>query len=368
VKALSESAVVNLVSHDGFNMCHINLSQCVNTSGEVLLSLSPSCEFLMELNLSHCPKISDSDIRIISKRFKMLELVDFSHCFKVTDASLDFFGKLPFLKTLHLQGCDLSDHGLAEHFLSKAAEEEVDGEAGAGGAEEEGSSRFQNLSVINVKYVRRVTFDVIFNMEKTKKFSSILHSSLPCYMYQEGVKEADAHNLVSWNSQDAFMFRSNAVIPKILDFFYFEVHVISGGEEDAIGIGIAPSGHSLKGMPGWNMYSYGWHSDDGAVFSGDYKGQGRAWGPKWAAGDTVGLGLVRKEGGLKIFFTKNGEIIEWAFRNVIEETYYCVAGGLGHGAKAKVIFDRAQFLIDEKDLHSFINPESDVVFETTKGM
>jgi hypothetical protein len=43
-------------------------------------------------------------------------------------------------------------------------------------------------------------------------------------------------------------------------------------------------------MPGWQQNSYGYHSDDGAKFTG--AGHGVSYGPTFGPGDTVGVGLV----------------------------------------------------------------------------
>jgi len=55
-------------------------------------------------------------------------------------------------------------------------------------------------------------------------------------------------------------------------------------------------------MPGWHFGSWGYHGDDGKVFS--ETGRGIRYGPTYETGDTVGCGgdMARKT----IFFTKNG--------------------------------------------------------------
>jgi hypothetical protein len=58
----------------------------------------------------------------------------------------------------------------------------------------------------------------------------------------------------------------------------------------------------LDKLPGWEPESWGYHGDDGKVFS-DYI-FAHVWGPTFTTGDTVGCGLTpnTKRG----FFTKNG--------------------------------------------------------------
>ena len=46
-------------------------------------------------------------------------------------------------------------------------------------------------------------------------------------------------------------------------------------------------------MPGWDIYSYGYHGDDGGLFhrNGDII---RLYGPKYDEGDTVGCGHIHQ--------------------------------------------------------------------------
>ena len=68
------------------------------------------------------------------------------------------------------------------------------------------------------------------------------------------------------------------------------------------GIGVCEDVSPLVGMPGWGTKSWGYHSDDGKLFS--ESGQGIPYGETYRTGDVIGCGgdTLRKE----IFFTKNG--------------------------------------------------------------
>lgn len=87
-------------------------------------------------------------------------------------------------------------------------------------------------------------------------------------------------------------------------------------------------------LPGWEKNSYGYHADDGCVFSSSATGQ--SYGPTFTTGDVVGCGLnliLRS-----IFFTKNGINLGTAISDlpvnnslIWSHTYnawFCVQGNL----------------------------------------
>ncbi|CAG8616719.1 3408_t:CDS:2 [Paraglomus occultum] len=92
------------------------------------------------------------------------------------------------------------------------------------------------------------------------------------------------------------------------ELHYFEVTVLSNpkSKDTTIAIGLATKPYPPFRLPGWNLYSVGYHSDDGCKFDNAYGG--RDYGPEWGKiGDTVGCGYYPNTG--FVFFTKNGENI-----------------------------------------------------------
>ena len=69
-----------------------------------------------------------------------------------------------------------------------------------------------------------------------------------------------------------------------------------------MGIGLSCLGVNLNRLPGWEKNSYGYHADDGCLFSSSATGQ--TYGPTFTTGDVVGCGLNYIS--RSIFFTKNG--------------------------------------------------------------
>ncbi|CAG8576450.1 9841_t:CDS:2 [Paraglomus brasilianum] len=93
---------------------------------------------------------------------------------------------------------------------------------------------------------------------------------------------------------------------------YFEITVLSNASprDTTIAIGLATKPYPSFRLPGWNLNSVGYHSDDGHKFNDAFGG--RSYGPEWGqVGDTIGCRYYPDLG--YVFFTKNGKNLGTAF-------------------------------------------------------
>jgi len=115
---------------------------------------------------------------------------------------------------------------------------------------------------------------------------------------------------------------------------YYEVRVLSQGEHGFIAVGWSPEGFPSKNkQPGWVRHTYGYHGDDGHVYSSF--GYGRRFGAPFGTGRTVGTGLVLPPPGAPpdrchgaIFFTVDGELCGAPFPSVPAPTLLRPAVGV----------------------------------------
>jgi hypothetical protein len=123
---------------------------------------------------------------------------------------------------------------------------------------------------------------------------------------------------------------------------YYEITILASSspalpslfnDDDCIAIGLSTEAFSLvKLMPGWDASSYGYHSDDGAIFHGRGSPYS-SYGPRFGVGDVVGCGLRYDTS--EIFFTLNGKHLGTAFENIAGRLYPTV----GLDARVKVNFN-----------------------------
>ncbi|KAG8907592.1 hypothetical protein FRB99_003516 [Tulasnella sp. 403] len=113
----------------------------------------------------------------------------------------------------------------------------------------------------------------------------------------------------SVDKEEAASARTNHPIPSICGVYYYEVRILNKGNKGHIGVGFAMKHCKLSKLPGWENESWGYHGDDGKVFSSQGE---RTFGPKFSTEDVVGCGIDFSI--QRIFFTKNGTFLDHVFQ------------------------------------------------------
>ena len=96
---------------------------------------------------------------------------------------------------------------------------------------------------------------------------------------------------------------------------YFEVKILSGGEQGTIGIGIAVAEYPLDCQPGWGEGSIAYHCDDGLIFkNGDIDNELESKYPS-SSRNIIGCRIRDKndQQKLEVYFTRNGQEIHQTF-------------------------------------------------------
>ena len=97
-------------------------------------------------------------------------------------------------------------------------------------------------------------------------------------------------------------------------------------DDACIAVGLALDDFPLEeSMPGWTKRSYGYHSDDGAVFYSGAKKPGRL--PPFKVGDKVGCGIDYRNS--CVFYTLNGEFLGYSVQlksSYISKQWYPTVG------------------------------------------
>ncbi|KAF9167408.1 hypothetical protein DFQ26_004738 [Actinomortierella ambigua] len=93
--------------------------------------------------------------------------------------------------------------------------------------------------------------------------------------------------------------------------FYFEITIDRFNGKSAISIGVASKTLRKNCQVGWDLDSWGYHSDDGHLYFGNGK-QNIEYSFEYNEGDTVGCGVNFMD--RTVFFTLNGDMLGVAFR------------------------------------------------------
>ena len=141
--------------------------------------------------------------------------------------------------------------------------------------------------------------------------------------------------------KDAASVRSNNPIPKSCGIYYYEISIISKGRDGYIGIGLSSRKCASNRLPGWDKNSYGYHGDDGFIFTAT--STGKPYGPIFTTGDVIGCGLNTITN--TCFYTKNGIYLGIAFHSV-PPNYYPTVGLQTSGETIAANFGQEDFVFD----------------------
>ncbi|XXH03733.1 hypothetical protein Hte_010139 [Hypoxylon texense] len=137
--------------------------------------------------------------------------------------------------------------------------------------------------------------------------------------------------------------RADHPMPWQAGIYYFEVTLLSRSprrDETTVCIGFSGKNVALTRPPGWEPDSWGYHGDDGDIYSGHKDGkayEGASFGPQ----DTVGCGVNFRT--REAFFTKNGKNYKTAFRDLKGDLYPTV-GMKKPGEHVRVNFGQEPFV------------------------
>ena len=145
--------------------------------------------------------------------------------------------------------------------------------------------------------------------------------------------------------------RADHPIPMVTGIYYFEMKVLCNAAERLCYIGLTHSSSNLHRAPGWDRGTYGYHGDDGKSFN--QRGSGTTYGPTFGANDIIGCGLNLKN--RTCFFTKNGDFLGIAFRDMPMTNLYPTVGVGSRNGILQVNFGQLPFSYNiamEQILHS----------------
>ncbi|KAI3325886.1 ran-binding protein [Xylariaceae sp. AK1471] len=137
--------------------------------------------------------------------------------------------------------------------------------------------------------------------------------------------------------------RADHAMPAQAGIYYFEVTLLSKRrDETTVCVGFLGKNVTLTRPPGWEPESWGYHGDDGDIYSGGNVGK-KYRDTTFSAGDVIGCGVNFRTG--QAFFTKNGKDLEVAFRDIKGKLYPAV-GIKKAGEHIRVNFGQGPFVFD----------------------
>ncbi|GAA5833763.1 hypothetical protein JCM3766R1_000091 [Sporobolomyces carnicolor] len=178
--------------------------------------------------------------------------------------------------------------------------------------------------------------------------------------------QATFQGSAKYGDRDAAAVRADQPVPCESGVYYFEMTVLNKGVSGYIGVGLSHRSVSLSRLPGWEQLSYGYHADDGRAFC--CQGTGEPFGPTFSTGDVVGCGIDwtdaggdrgkrerdgskkgkeknKDKGSGRVFYTKNGLFLGYAFSNLSGDLYPTI-GLRTPNESVRVNFGQAPFKFD----------------------
>ncbi|KAI8953549.1 ran-binding protein [Xylaria longipes] len=136
--------------------------------------------------------------------------------------------------------------------------------------------------------------------------------------------------------------RADHPMPSQTGIYYFEVTLFPKRRDETttVCVGFVAKNTSLARPPGWEQESWGYHGDDGDIYSGGNVGK-KYKDTTFSAGDVIGCGVNFRTG--QAFFTKNGANLGPAFRD-IKGKLYPVVGIKKAGEIIRVNFGQSPFV------------------------
>ncbi|RWA07519.1 hypothetical protein EKO27_g7586 [Xylaria grammica] len=136
--------------------------------------------------------------------------------------------------------------------------------------------------------------------------------------------------------------RADHPMPTQAGIYYFEVTLLPKRREESttVCVGFVAKNVSLSRPPGWEQDSWGYHGDDGEIYSGGNVGK-KYQDTTFSAGDVIGCGVNFRTA--QAFFTKNGHYLGPAFRD-IKGKLYPVVGIKKAGELIRVNFGQSPFV------------------------
>ncbi|KAI1176616.1 ran-binding protein [Nemania sp. FL0916] len=198
-----------------------------------------------------------------------------------------------------------------------------------------------------------MTYDLIERVPSSEQASSV--PPLPTRWNNDdkwGALEVSANGLeVKYNSalrttreqeHEICGIRADHPMPTQAGIYYFEVTLLSKRREESttVCVGFVTKNVSLARPPGWEQDSWGYHGDDGDIYSGGNVGK-KYKETTFTTQDVIGCGVNFRTG--QAFFTKNGVNLGPAFRD-IKGKLYPVVGIKKAGELIRVNFGQSPFV------------------------